>query len=166
MFLRPETINQALNPSFIGKRQEHKSFTATVRMVFAPKKEGEEAGLVVERDKDYFFKFTLTKQNGKTGLTLVSNSGTENKLLASKEINLTSGNVLFLRVSSEEVFYSFRYSVDGKIWNPLLEKTDGRFLGIDAAGRFTGTMIGMYASSNGTLSENTVDFDWFEYLGK
>lgn len=166
MLLRPETMNQALNPSFIGKRQEHKSFSATVKMEFTPKKDGEEAGLVVERDKDYFFKFTLTKQNGKACLTLVSNSGTENKSLASKEINPTSGNVLFLKISSDEVFYSFSFSTDGKNWTPLLEKADGRFLGIDAAGRFTGTMMGMYASSNGAASENVANFDWFEYIGK
>jgi xylan 1,4-beta-xylosidase len=31
------------------------------------------------------------------------------------------------------------------------------------AGRFTGTIIGMYTSSNGKESKNYADFDWFEY---
>ncbi len=30
---------------------------------------------------------------------------------------------------------------------------------------FTGTYLGMYASSNGQASENHADFDWFLYEG-
>lgn len=166
MQLRPVTINEALNPSFIGKRQEHKSFSATVKMDFMPGSDKEEAGLVVERDKDYFFKFTVMKHDGKTGVALVSNAGTDNKLLAWKEISLSSAKNNWLKISAEGAFYSFSYSTDGKNWTSLLDKADGRFLGIDAAGRFTGTMIGMYASSNGAASENVAAFDWFEYWGK
>ena len=39
-------------------------------------------------------------------------------------------------------------------------------LSLPLAGGFTGAYLGMYASSNGTPSNNTADFDWFEYLGK
>ncbi len=166
MLLRPETINQALNPSFIGKRMEHKSFSATVKMRFLPVKDGEEAGLVVERDKDYYLKFTVKKQNTKTGILLAQNVGTESSTLEFIEISLPKNSNIQLRIKSEGVFYSFYYSVDAKNWNPVLEKVDGRLLGIDVAGRFTGTMVGMYASSNGSKSTNYAYFDWFEYSGK
>ena len=135
-------------------------------MDFVAAKDNEEAGLVVERDKDYLFKFTMMKQNGKTGMALVSCAGNDNKILAWKEINPSLGKNIWLKISAEGVFYSFSYSLDGKTWTSLMDKADGHFLGIDAAGRFTGTMLGMYVSSNGLVSENTANFDWFEYLGK
>lgn len=166
MQLRAETINDALNPSFVGKRQEHKSFTATSLMLFEPAKNGEEAGLVVERDKDYFFKFTVLKKDYKTSLVVAKNAGTESVVIASADLKQMPKKGLYLKISAEEVLYSFSYSMDGKNWISVSEKTDGRFLGIDAAGRFTGTMLGMYASSNGNESSNFAAFDWFEYLGK
>ncbi|NDP21546.1 MAG: glycoside hydrolase family 43 protein [Paludibacter sp.] len=164
--LRPETINEALNPSFIGKRQEHKNFSATASMQFTPQKEGEEAGLVVERDKDYYFKFTLATKNNKTGILLIKNAMLDNKELSFKEIVPIHNKSVFLKINAEGVFYTFKYSVDGKNWSSVSENVDGRFLGIDAAGRFTGTMLGMYTSSNGVVSKNYANFDWFEYFGK
>jgi Beta xylosidase C-terminal Concanavalin A-like domain len=35
-----------------------------------------------------------------------------------------------------------------------------------AVGDFTGAYLGMYASSNGTASTASADFDWFEYVGR
>lgn len=166
MQLRAETINDALNPSFVGKRQEHKSFTATSLMLFEPAKNGEEAGLVVERDKDYFYKFIVLKKDDKTSLVVAKNAGTESVVIASADLKQIPKKGLYLKISAEEVLYSFSYSVDGKNWISVSEKSDGRFLGIDAAGRFTGTMLGMYASSNVNESSNFAAFDWFEYLGK
>jgi xylan 1,4-beta-xylosidase len=51
------------------------------------------------------------------------------------------------------------------VWQPVAEGIDGRILSTPFAGGFVGTYIGMYASSNGQLSANTADFDWFEYVG-
>ncbi|WP_425394155.1 hypothetical protein [Actinomadura oligospora] len=31
-------------------------------------------------------------------------------------------------------------------------------------GRFTGVLVGLYATSNGRPSTNHADFDWFEYV--
>jgi alpha-N-arabinofuranosidase len=42
---------------------------------------------------------------------------------------------------------------------------DSRILSTPVAGGFVGAYIGIYASSNGQLSTNHADFDWFEYIG-
>jgi len=97
---------------------------------------------------------------------VAKNAGTESVVIASADLKQIPKKGLYLKISAEEVLYSFSYSVDGKNWISVSEKSDGRFLGIDAAGRFTGTMLGMYASSNGNESSNFAAFDWFEYLGK
>ena len=160
--LRPETISDQANPSFIGKRQEHKSFIATTKMEFRPESINEEAGLVVERDKDFYLKFTLGMENGKNVLSLSKKNGVEiaDSFIAKTEID---SKALFLEISSKEYLYTFRYSYNGKDWRILQSGVDGRLLGIAGAGRFTGTFIGMYASSNGTEGKNFVEFDWFEY---
>jgi len=71
----------------------------------------------------------------------------------------------FLKIAAEGVYYSFLFSNNGNDWTPLQEHVDGSFLGLAGAGRFTGTFIVMYASSNSAPSRNHADFDWFEYAG-
>jgi xylan 1,4-beta-xylosidase len=38
-------------------------------------------------------------------------------------------------------------------------------LSTPVAGGFVGAVIALYASSNGQVSPNVADFDWFEYVG-
>ncbi len=160
--LRPEMISQKVNPSFIGKRQEHINFSASVKMEFKPTMENEEAGLVVERDKDYLLKLTCGIENGQKSLRLVSRNGEqqEETLLAFTAID---SDLLFLKIVTKGILYNFSYSTNGDDWTILKENVDGRLLGLAGAGRFTGTFIGMYASSNGAVSDTHVDFDYFEY---
>jgi len=161
--LRPEMISEVVNPSFIGRRQESPDCSATVKLEFVPATENEEAGLVVERDKDNFFRFTLGYEAGQKVLRLIQRSSAkpEDDLIAKKVVS--SGSI-HLQISTEGVFYTFSYSVNGKDWIVLENKLDGSFLGMKNAGRFTGTFIGMYASSNGNQSQNHAVFDWFEYI--
>ena len=161
--LRPERISEIVNPSFIGRRQESPNCSATIKMEFVPESDNEEAGLVVERDKDNYFRFTLGNETGRTVLRLIQRSSakSEDGQIAKRSVN--SGSI-YLKISTEGIFYTFSYSVNGKDWNVLENKLDGSFLGMPGAGRFTGTFIGMYASANGETSNNHVDFDWFEYI--
>jgi len=161
--LRPETIGEKVNPSFIGRRVESKNFEATSKMRFNPENDAEEAGLIVERDRNYYFKYTLSKQNGKNVLKLIQKNGStsSDSLLAVSGVNKSD---ILLKVKSEGVYFNFGYSEDGKNWKWLMEDVDGRLLGLAGSGRFTGTFIGMYASSNGGESQNHADFDWFEYI--
>jgi xylan 1,4-beta-xylosidase len=101
---------------------------------------------------------------GKRTLCLSQKSGTgeRDSLITQSAVET---NVQFLKITAEGVHYSFNFSRNGTDWTPLHEKVDGRFLGSAGAGRFTGTMIGMYASSNGGAGNNHADIDWFEYVG-
>ena len=162
--LRPEMISGQANPSFIGKRQEHMNFSASVKIDFTPMSPNEESGLVVERDKDHYLKYTLGLENGDIILRLVrkGEAGMKDSLLARAVVEMKAQ---FLKIAAEGVYYSFLFSNNGNDWTPLQEHVDGSFLGLAGAGRFTGTFIGMYASSNSAPSRNHADFDWFEYAG-
>ncbi len=157
--LRPESISEQANPSFIGRRQEYKDFSAAMKMEFTPGSGNEEAGLVVERDRDYYLKFTVGIDNGKRVVRLSEKAGPDVKdsVLAQQAASGTK----YMRVSSQGTDYTFAYSSDGKEWTTLQKNVDGRLLGLAGAGRFTGTFIGMYASSNGVASANYADVDWF-----
>jgi alpha-N-arabinofuranosidase len=163
VLLRPEMISEVVNPSFIGRRQESPYSSATVKMEFTPTTVREEAGFVVERDRYNYFRFTRGNEAGKKVLRLFQRSGEkpEDEMIAKSAVNSDS---VYLKIISDGVFYTFSYSVNGKDWKVLKDKMDGSFLGMLGVGRFTGTFIGMYASSNGTKSNNYVDFDWFEEL--
>ena len=45
----------------------------------------------------------------------------------------------------------------------LQKDVDGAFLGSPAAGRFTGTMMGLYATGNGSRTSNSAYFDRIQY---
>jgi len=61
--------------------------------------------------------------------------------------------------------YSFGVSPDGERWDSVADNVDGRILSTTVAGGFVGAYVGLYASSNGHPSQNTANFDWFEYIG-
>ncbi|MDD4921245.1 MAG: glycoside hydrolase family 43 protein [Bacteroidales bacterium] len=163
MRLRPEMISELVNPSFVGKRQESPNCSATVKMDFSPASANEEAGLVVERDKNYLFRFILGMENNQPILKLIQRNGMDvaEKIIAKAPMKAKTS---YLKITSSGVLYNFSYSENGKDWKILKDKVDGHMLGIEQAGPFTGTFIGMYASSNGMKSTNQADFDWFEYL--
>jgi xylan 1,4-beta-xylosidase len=162
MYLRPENISEPVNPSFIGRRQEHINCSVEIRMEFDPVNDGEEAGLVVERDRNNYFIFSFGQHAGRkvVRLTKRSSDKAEDEIVASEAIETSN---LHLRITAEGILYTFSYAGEGEKWKTLVEKEDARFLGMAGAGRFTGTLTGMYASSNGIECNNHADFDWFEY---
>lgn len=159
--LRPETIAQPLNSSFIGKRQEHMDCETTVKMSFKPDRENEEAGLVTERDTESYFRFVTGLKNGRYVVRVIRKDPKNKHEEIMNEVAVNTGNI-YLRIRTEGTWYRFVYSVDGKQWFPVSD-LDGRLLGISGGGRFTGTFIGMYASSNGKPAKSEASFDWFEY---
>ena len=63
MKLKPETIMEMGNPSFIGKRQQHLYCTTETELDFSPKSEKEKAGLTIFQDESHFY--FIEQINGK-----------------------------------------------------------------------------------------------------
>ena len=70
---------------------------------------------------------------------------------------------LWLRVTAYEQDYSFYMATEPEHWQPVCEHVCGTLLSKEVAGGFTGTYIGLYATSNHQPTTNYADFDWFEY---
>ena len=161
--LRPEKVTEWVNPSFVGRRQQHINFDATTVMEFEPTTEHECAGLVVLQNSNFHFRFVVTLFRGERIIRLIKCDDGKESLLAEKQL---VHNPVHLKVRAKGQAYSFLVSADGDEWQPVVENVDGRILSTTVARGFVGTVIGMYASSNGQPGQSSADFDWFDYVGE
>jgi alpha-N-arabinofuranosidase len=135
--------------------------TAQASLEFTPQNEQECAGLaLVQNDRFHFF--LAVSRAAKTVLRLIKRAQGIEEILAEQPINASR---LYLKIEAHAQAYSFYSAIEPNQWRPVAENVDGRILSTPVAGGFLGTWIGMYASSNGLLSTNIVDFDWFTYTG-
>lgn len=161
--LKPETIMEMGNPSFIGKRQQHLYSTADVSMTFDATSENEKAGLVIFQDEKHFYYLCRSKVGTQHMIQLFKSTETSTmELLAQTPITAKS---VKLRIQSEGDKYSFHYSIKGNKFDVLKSDVEGKFLSTKTAGGFIGCIYGMYATSSGKPSENTASFKFLRYAG-
>jgi xylan 1,4-beta-xylosidase len=159
--LRPEMLSEQACPSFVGRRQQHKDFSAHAALEFTPQAENECAGLVLVQSNDFHYRFIITHASGPV-IRLVRRAKAVDEILAEQPIQ--TGR-LYLKVEAHGQSFGFYHAVEPGKWQTLIENVDGRILSTPVAGGFLGTWIAMYASSNGQPSSNFADFDWFAYSG-
>lgn len=160
--LRPQRISEWVNPSFIGRRQQHMHFTARTVMDFVPQNEHESAGVVLLQNSDFQFRCVVKQVDDQRVVQLIRREDGKETIQGQLPIH---GDRVYFKVRAIEQDYSFYIAEKAEQWQPLVENEDGRILSTPMAGGFVGAYIGMYASSNGQASANHADFDWFEYQG-
>ncbi|VTR44819.1 Uncharacterised protein [Actinobacillus pleuropneumoniae] len=74
------------------------------------------------------------------------------------------GEQLFLRMESDGRSYSMLYSLDRSGWN-CIASAPAAVVSSDRNGGFTGAMIGLYTTGNGSESKAYARYDFFEYTG-
>lgn len=163
--------------SFISRRQQHENFSLSAKMFFNASAENETAGLIVMQASNHQFRLERSMEKGKQILRILQVTcelkgrpwlpGFESK---TTELELAKAEVapgdIFLRISANGQDYSFYYGTSENDYLPLYENADGRNINPEVVGGMVGTLLGMYASSNGKSSENSAAFDWLEYAGK
>ncbi len=165
MMLRPETLTEHSNPSFIGRRQQHMNFAARARMAFMPANAHESAGLaVVQNDRFYLSCRCEIDEGGGMTVLLEQRSHGEHTRLAAITLPTYTAE-LYWKIEAHGIHYHFYYALQPEAWQPLGEAVHGGFLSSTVAYGFTGVYIGMYTTSSGQHSANYADFDWFEYIG-
>ena len=159
--LRPYAISDEANPSFVGRRQQHKSFIVHTEMKFTPQQVGDQAGTVLIQNNRYHFRFVYMRTSlDETALILVRTKNGVDEQLAS--IALIS-NQLYLRVEAVAQAYTFSYSVGPqRKWQTLISEIDGRILSTQVADGYVGAYVGLYAYG---MSDTSALFQYFEYRG-
>jgi xylan 1,4-beta-xylosidase len=164
--LKPETIMELGNPSFIGKRQQHLYCTTETSVQFSPKSADEKAGLTIFQDENHFYYVCKSLADGKEVVQLFKSNaeGKAMELLTQVQLKSPSKDVMF-RIAAAGDKYSFQYATKPNEWNLLKDKVDGKFLSTEVAGGFIGCVFGMYATSSGKSTSNKASFKYLKYLG-
>ncbi len=168
----PKTMRESAEVSFAGVRQRHMSWQIRALVDFTPALENDVAGLVLIQNEDYQYRLELRARGGEKGarsVALIKAAGGPDEVLAKAKLDgLCAQGPVELRVRAELQSLSFSFGAPGKPQTPLAADIDGRILSTEVAGGFVGTVLGMFASSNGQgdgPGKGVADFDWFEYRG-
>jgi xylan 1,4-beta-xylosidase len=165
MKLKPETIMELGNPSFIGKRQQHLYCTAETELDFSAKSENEKAGLTIFQDENHFYLISKSMEQNKPVIQLYKSSPEGKPMELLSKMPLANGSArVKLRIVAEGGFYSFYFS-NGSAWQLLKDKLDAKFLSTKEAGGFIGCLFGMYATSSGEKTINAASFRYLKYSG-
>ncbi|MBU7591285.1 glycoside hydrolase family 43 protein [Metabacillus halosaccharovorans] len=162
---------------FVGRRQQHINFEISVRMSFDALTDNETAGLVIMQASNHQLRLERSMENEKQILRLIQCTselsgyphqphfkGVTSEIKLAK-VPITCKDII-LSVVADGQAYSFFYGMPDKSLSVLSENVDARKINPEIVGGMVGTMLGMFASSNGKESENTVEFEWFDYKGK
>lgn len=174
VFSRIATIGKTKeNISFVGRRQQHLDFEATVTVRFSPE-ENETAGIVILQNDANQLRLEITK-NQEDGpivrcMQVVSHYDQEGIQHFSEtrlgEVPAQSLQMNFiLQVKGTGAHYSFYAGPTAELLEPIAESVDGSFLGSETAGGFVGAYIGLFASGNGQTKEKYAEFGTFIYEG-
>ena len=162
---------------FIGRRQQHFSYTVETAVTFNPQNEQEHAGLAILQNAFHALFVEKVRRGNQNLLRVVKHyltlegTLTHNRGCGKYQQEIVSqitwpANSVILRLVADEQKHSF-YAIDpdGEV-HIIAQDVDGSFLGTETAGGFVGAYIGMFASGNGTDTGNAAAFDWFSYEGK
>ena len=165
MKLKPETVMEMGNPSFIGKRQQHLYCTAETELDFKAKAENEKAGLTIFQDERHFYFVSKSLDQGKPAIQLYKAGADGKKMeLITQKLITEDGKPVKLRIVAEGGHYNFYYST-GSSWELLKDKLDAKYLSTKTAGGFIGCLFGMYATSSGDQTTNAASFKYLKYSG-
>lgn len=161
LYLKPQTMEEICTPAFIGRRQQHTSFQASASLSFTPSSPAEEAGISLVQDDRYHYHFLLCKTKTQIVLRLVEVRNSAVRILKEMPANAVP---LYLTVRGSQSHYDFYYGTTPDQYILFYEGADASLLSSTVNEGFTGTYIGMYATSNHTNSSNYADFKWFSYV--
>jgi xylan 1,4-beta-xylosidase len=164
----PADVSQKESIAAIFRRQQHATFTAETEVNFKPSTAKELAGMTLFQNENHHFVFGKTLISGKPAIIL-SRTDKETAIIGSVMLTEDEANKpLKLRVCGNGRYYSFYYSFDkgssfsggdhsfassdhtlgSSEWQPMVIGADASNLSTHQAGGFTGTVIGLYATSN------------------
>ncbi|MXN90403.1 family 43 glycosylhydrolase [Flavobacterium sp. Sd200] len=142
-------IQAAVPTSTLFYRQQHASFKAETALNYKPGSEKELAGLVCYQNEKYNYVFGVTKKGSEYYVVLERTEKGISELVSTEKIKYKKD--LHLQVIAQGDDYMFNYSVDGVNYKNVGGTVSGDILSTDVAGGFTGSLIGLYATSGNDI---------------
>lgn len=150
-------IKAGLPTSTLFYRQQHAVFQTTVSLNYTPKSGTDLAGLVCYQSESFHYVFGITKKEKDYYIVLERteakgrgpNREKISTVVASEKIEV--GKPLRLQVTAEDDNYRFNYSAGNQEFKNLGGTVSGDILSTNVAGGFTGSLIGLYATSGNDI---------------
>lgn len=132
---------------FVCRTINHHNFTADTHLSFLPEADNQVAGLLIFKDEKHQYLLARTKEGDAHKIEVRKIGEDGSSTIAQTEVPADLSN-FDLRVEGKGLNYNFSFSTDdGKTWQTVAENVDAGYTSTAAAGGFTGTVVGMYASS-------------------
>jgi xylan 1,4-beta-xylosidase len=143
---RAATLSGRGNPSFIGRRVQHGSFSASTALR-RPVGEGVSAGLAVFQSESSYFFLSVRRQGGAEAVVLERASPGEHPGWphAIAQAPLSGAGPVQLRVEAHGRDYAFAFAAGSGGWQAVGGAEDGSILSTAVAGGFVGSYVGLYA---------------------
>ncbi|MGN7808687.1 glycoside hydrolase family 43 protein [Flavobacterium sp. 22076] len=138
-------IKEMKPTSTLFYRQQHNTFSFTASVDYKLQSEKDLAGIVCLQNERFNYVFGITKKGNDTFIILERTEKGQSKIIASSKIKIT--NTLRLQVKAAGDNYEFSYAVNGVDFENLGGTVSGDILSTNAAGDFTGALVGLYATS-------------------
>ena len=151
------------SPTFVGRRQTDLNCVASTKLIFDPKKENEEAGLVVHQNNKYHYAIGLGVADNKHHVFL--RKIVDDRIVGPIEQKEIESGPVILKIKAAPLEYTFSF-ITGKGEETLLGNALTKDLSVERIGFkdgmcFTGTYFGLYATGNGAECTVPADFDWY-----
>ena len=156
---------------FIGRRQRAFDTVVTAKMDFEPQND-ETAGLAIQQAMNHQLHLERACEQDRQVLRVVEYTSDFNHPNFLPGFEGVTHRRVVAQVPCEEREIVLRFEIKGQDISVLygtdtenmkeLCKADGRVINPEKVGGMVGTVIGMFASGNGTDSDNRASFDWFE----
>ncbi|HEX2976787.1 MAG TPA: glycoside hydrolase family 43 protein [Bacteroidales bacterium] len=147
LVINPFAVNiKEMKPtSTLFYRQQHSYFSFTTTLKYNPVTEKDLAGIVCLQSERFNYVFGLTRKDKDIYLVLQRTERGKSTILASNKVEVK--NPVILKVKAEGDNYEFSYALDGTNFINLGGTVSGDILSTNVAGGFTGSLIGLYATS-------------------
>lgn len=139
------TLDVPASPTFIGLRQ--KNFDATISVDVSLT--NGEAGITIYMDEQHHYDLAIRKEQ--SGYKVIERLNIGDIQSVENEVELGSDHQATLIIQASHERYSFLIHTDGK--DNLLGTAQTKYLSSEVAGGFTGVLIGLYASGEGSMAE-------------
>jgi alpha-N-arabinofuranosidase len=159
LYGKPDELSFQKPTTFVGRRQTEHKMTATARLEFDPKADGERAGLTVFMSPSYHYDLVKVRRDGRDFIQLVKQVSDIRTVAAEAPVGKSS---LLLRVEADERRYSFSFAAADGDWAPL-GTADAHLIASEVAEVWTGTYVGLFSVIPDPVHSTPADFDWFEY---
>jgi len=139
-------IKEVKPTSTLFYRQQHNNFSFAATIDFKPVSEKDLAGIVCLQNERFNYVFGITKKGKDTYILLERTETGTSKIIASAKIEIKKNIRLQVKATGDR--YEFSYALNGTDFENLGGSVSGDILSTNAAGGFTGALVGLYATGS------------------